>query len=150
MNSIWQTPHKKKIQARKKVNYGVYNSEANEIEFLNTNSRRLHIRKITRKKIKGFLLEEAFPLFMMHKAVAKNLLKISVPRAYESEFHFKQALRYRTLRLTPDIFTSKKRLELLDEDDPQIKLANQYQTNQNGIKQTEKEIKTLKEKKYYT
>ena len=136
----------KKIQARKKVNYGVYNSEANEIEFLNTNSRRLRIRKITRKQIKGFLLEEALPLFMMHKAVAKNLLRISVPRIYESEFHFKQALRYRTLRLTPEIFTSKKRLELLDEDDPQIKLANQYRTNQNGIKQTEKEIKTLKEK----
>ncbi len=139
-------PSQKKIQARKKINYGIYNSEANEIEFLNTNSRRLQVRKITREKIKGFLLKEALPLFMMHKAMAKNLLKIPLPKPYESKFHFTQALRYRTLHLTPDIFTSKKRLELLDEDDPQINLANQYQTNKDSIKQTEKEIKELKEK----
>ena len=136
----------KKIQAQKKIGYGPYNIEADQIEEFNTNLRRLFMKFITSQKIKGLFTKEARAIFLIHRIIAQNSLKLPDPRLYQSAFHYRQSFKYRSLRLDPDIFTSLERLELLDEDDPQIRLADQYRNIRKASLELENERQKLKEK----
>ncbi len=136
----------KKVQAPKEDIYEIYNSKGSGIVPYNSNSRRLYMLEARKKKVKGFLLQEASSLYLLHHAMAKNLLKLPLPKIYQSAFHFRQALRYRTLRLSPKIFISQERFKFLDKDDPQIQLANQYKTMVQDLKDTTQELKVLREK----
>ena len=134
----------KKIQARKDIDYSMYNEKIQKE--INANARRLLVKKAMNKKIKGFLLKEAPGLSLMHKTMGEYLMKLTVPEIYRASFHYNQALRYRNLRMSTEIFTSKERLKLLDENDTQIPLANDYRETKNSIEKLTKEIKYLEER----
>ena len=136
---------KKKIQARKKTNYGLYNIEAEQIEELSTNIRRLLMKDITGQQIKGVFIKSAKAIFLMHKFMAQNLLQLPEEKLDQAAFHYRQSLKYRRLRLDPDIFTSPERLELLDENDPQIELADQYRNTEESRSRLGKEIREFEE-----
>ena len=138
-------PSQKKIQALRKSEQSLYSFREDDQES-NTNARRLFLKQVTKQKVKGFLIKEAMPLYLMHKLMAQNLLKLVNPQIYQSEFHFRQALRYRSLKLAPDILTNEKRLELLDADDPEIQLADQYRTTKEAFEKTQQELKEMEER----
>ena len=138
-------PSQKKIQALRKSEQSLYSFREDDQES-NANARRLFLKQVTKQKVKGFLIKEAMPLYLMHKLMAQNLLKLVNPQIYQSEFHFRQALRYRSLKLAPDILTNEKRLELLDADDPEIQLADQYRTTKEALEKTQQELKEMEER----
>ena len=138
-------PSQKKARILRKSEHSLYSFREDDQES-NANSRRLFLKQVTKQKVKGFLIREAMPLYLMHKLMAQNLLKLANPQIYQSEFHFRQALRYRSLKFAPDILTNEKRLELLDADDPEIQLADQYRTTKEALEKTQQELKDMEER----
>lgn len=133
-------PSRKKIQNRQDLGdmgaTGVYN------KVWNINLTRLFIKDLLATQADSFLIKEAPNIFALHRTMAQAQQKMGKP--LQAAFHYSQSLRYRTLRLNPDVYTNKDRLSLLENDDIQIAAADEYRRNNEELKNLEQQLETQK------
>ena len=83
--------------------------------------RQGNLEKLRKKQSPG-LIKNAPNLFEMHLAMARGLRDVEkggilfTKSPFRSSYHFLTALRYRTLKLTPEVWLDPDRLKLLHND----------------------------------
>ncbi len=90
----------------------------------NINLQRLFMHDILNTQEETFLIQEASNIFEMHRTLARAYIKLNEP--YQAAWNYSMALRYRTLRFSPDVFTNEDRLSLDDTSAQQNADASAY------------------------
>lgn len=132
-------PSRKKIQQRQDLGSG--ESDGRYQKEWNINLTRLFVKNLLSQPANGFLIKEAPNVFKMHWYMARAQLKLNRP--FQAAYHYAQSLRYRTLRLNPEVYTNEDRLSLLKPNDEQISAANAYKKITEDLAKTETSIRSL-------
>ncbi len=135
-------PSEKKILQQQDVNQGYFLQKKITKEW-NVNIQRLFIKDILSNPIKGFHILEAPNISAMHLALARIYMRQK--DSYHASYHYTQALRFRTLKMNPDVYMDPNRLKLLRKDDPQIDAASEYQSILKEMEENEKKEREARE-----
>lgn len=136
-------PSQKKILQQQNVNTGYFLQKKITKEW-NANIQRLFIKSFMSRPVKGYHIIDAPNIAKMHLSLAKIYLKQKNP--YHASYHYSQALRYRTLKMSPEVFTSSERLQLLRKDNPQVGDAKEYEELNRLVAEQEKKERDIREK----
>lgn len=136
-------PSEKKILQRQNVNTGFFLQKKINREW-NSNIQRLFIKDLMSQSIEGFHIIEAPNIAKMHLKLAEIYMKQK--DSYHASYHYSQALRYRTLKMSSDVFVNENRLSLLKKNDPQIEDAKEYEEINRLVREQEIKEQEIKEK----
>lgn len=132
----------KKIQQEQDVNIHLpYEYEVKK-EW-NVNIQRLFMRNLLSTQANRFLIKEAPNLYAAHHLLARAYMKLNKP--YHAAYHYGASLRYRSLKLSPEVFTNPDRLSLLPAGSAEKKAATQFRKLMEDARKEQKEIQRLKE-----
>jgi len=134
----------KKIQYNLDISYDFFGSKLSKKKEWNVDLLRNYMKKLRNKPLKINKIKEAPNLYLMHYNIAKAYLKLK--KEHPASFHFKMALRYRTLKMTEKVFLNKNRRNLLDSTDKEIKLTQKYSQTKLKLEQYKRELEEKKRK----
>lgn len=110
-----------------------------------TNTRRVFLQSALLEKQSAHLIREAPNIFHLHLELARAYTKLGDP--HTAMRHYQQAFRFRSLKLTPQIWAQKERLQLLGSGQVATS-ANAYSEAAQNLQQGRKEYLELKTRLY--
>ncbi len=106
-----------------------------------TNARRLYLRQNLLEEQASFLIREAPNIFQLHLELARAYAKLrDLPSAL---YHYEQAQRFRSMKLTPEVWANEDRLNLLGSESVRAN-ADQYRETQTSLRQAGQAYEKLK------
>ena len=125
---VKSNPNKENHSLKSKYNTDISSPIFFWTQETNSNSRRLSLNEIQNKPIDGFFIKNSEQLFILHWELARAFMNLSLPVKNNAAFHIWQAMRYRSLKMTPNIFIDKDRYSIL-ENNIEKDMVDKFQQN---------------------